>query len=95
MDDRVIARASDAQISRVPKDQHGAVISENTFVKSRLHWGVITALSVVALLPAMEGTVVSTALPSIIEDLRGGQLYVWVVNSYFLTRYLRCSAIVI
>ena len=50
------------------------------------YWAVITALSVTALLPAMEGTVVSTALPSIIQDLHGGELYVWVVNSYFLTR---------
>lgn len=50
------------------------------------YWTVIAALSVTALLPAMEGTVVSTALPSIIQDLHGGELYVWVVNSYFLTR---------
>lgn len=55
------------------------------------YWAVITALSVTALLPAMEGTVVSTALPSIVQDLHGGELYVWVVNSYFLTRYMSRS----
>ena len=49
-------------------------------------FAIITALSVVALLPAIEGTVVSTALPTIVGDLHGGELYVWVVNSYFLTR---------
>lgn len=47
---------------------------------------IITGLSVTALLPAMEGTVVSTALPTIIYDLGGGRLYVWVANVYFRTR---------
>ena len=50
------------------------------------YWTVIVALSVTAFLPAMEGTVVSTALPTIVQELHGGELYVWVVNSYFLTR---------
>ena len=50
------------------------------------YWIIIAALSVTALLPAMEGTVVSTALCSIIQDVQGGELYVWVVKSYFLTR---------
>lgn len=54
------------------------------------YWTIIAALSVVALLPALEGTVVSTALPTVIQDLEGGKLYVWVVNAYFLTRYFLC-----
>ncbi len=49
-------------------------------------WAIIAALSVVALLPAIEGTVVSTALPTIVQNLQGGESYVWVVNAYFLTR---------
>ena len=77
-----------------PKSVH--VEGEVTNGKTELnygwrYWAVITALSVTALLPAMEGTVVSTALPSIIQDLHGGELYVWVVNSYFLTRYMSRS----
>jgi hypothetical protein len=47
---------------------------------------IVAALSVIALLPAIEGTIVSTALPTIVGDLHGGELYVWVVNSYFLSR---------
>ena len=49
-------------------------------------WAIIATLSIVALLPALEGTVVSTALPTIVESLQGGKQYIWVVNSYFLTR---------
>lgn len=60
--------------------------NESVLLNGWRYWTVIAALSVTALLPAMEGTVVSTALPSIVQDLHGGGLYVWVVNSYFLTR---------
>lgn len=49
-------------------------------------WAIIAALCVTGLLSAVEGTVPSTALPSIIDDLEGGNLYIWVVNAYFLTR---------
>ena len=48
-------------------------------------WAIVAALCVTGLLVAVEGTVTSTALPSIIKDLQGGNLYVWVINGYFLT----------
>ena len=51
------------------------------------YWTIIAALCVVSSLPALEGTVVSTALPSIVRDLGGGQTYVWVINAYFLSRF--------
>ena len=47
---------------------------------------IITALCFTSTLVALEGTVVSTALPSIIQDLHGGESYVWVINSFFLSR---------
>ena len=48
-------------------------------------WAIVATLCVTGLLVAVEGTVTSTALPSIIKDLQGGSLYVWVINGYFLT----------
>ena len=48
-------------------------------------WAIVAALCVTGLLAAIDGTVTSTALPSIIKDLQGGNLYVWVINGYFLT----------
>lgn len=48
-------------------------------------WAIIASLCFTGLLVAVEGTVTSTALPSIINDLEGGKLYVWVANGYFLT----------
>lgn len=54
--------------------------------KTWRYWAIIVALGIVSLLVALEGTVVSTALPSITRDLGGGEKYVWVINAYFLAR---------
>jgi len=45
-------------------------------------WALLASLSIAGLLTALEGTITSTALPSIVNDLGGGHLYVWVVNGY-------------
>ena len=48
-------------------------------------WLIFSGLAVSALLSALEGSVVSTALPTIAADLGLGGNYVWVINIYFLT----------
>ncbi|KAF2138627.1 uncharacterized protein K452DRAFT_256263 [Aplosporella prunicola CBS 121167] len=48
-------------------------------------WLIIAGLSITGLLVALEATIVSTALPSIIADLGGADSYVWVIMAYFLT----------
>ncbi|KAK3178817.1 hypothetical protein OEA41_000954 [Lepraria neglecta] len=64
---------------RVEEPKHAiveepATVRKTSFENGWRYWAVIAALSVVALLPAMEGTVVSTALPTIVQDLHGGEL---------------------
>lgn len=64
--------------------------NDNTVVqpapkKSFRFWAIILALSVTGLLTALEATITSTALPTIIDALGGASLYVWVINLYFLT----------
>lgn len=49
-------------------------------------WAIMVALCVTNLLVALEGTVISTALPTIVEDLGGGEAYVWASTGYFLTK---------
>ena len=49
-------------------------------------WMILVALSVTGLLSAMEATVTSTALPTIVHNLNIGNNYSWVANVYFLTR---------
>ena len=46
---------------------------------------ILLALLLATFLTAMEGTVVSTAMPTIIGELRGLKLYAWVFSAYLLT----------
>ncbi|HEY6642213.1 MDR family MFS transporter [Povalibacter sp.] len=46
---------------------------------------ILWALAVVLLLSALDQTIVSTAMPRIIEDLQGMSMYAWVTTSYLLT----------
>lgn len=46
---------------------------------------IITALMVAMFLGAIEGTVVTTAIPTIVKDLSGFGLISWVFSTYFLT----------
>ena len=46
---------------------------------------VVIALMLVTFLAAFEGTVVSTAMPTIAENLNGYALISWVFSAYLLT----------
>lgn len=54
--------------------------------KSWRFGAIFPSLMVTTLLSAMEVTVVSTALPTIVHDLTIGSNYIWIVNSFVLTR---------
>lgn len=45
---------------------------------------VVIALLIATFLTAIEGTIVSTAMPRIVEDLGGSHLYTWVISVYLL-----------
>jgi EmrB/QacA subfamily drug resistance transporter len=45
----------------------------------------LAALAVVVLLSALDQTIVSTAMPRIIEQLQGLSMYAWVTTAYMLT----------
>lgn len=46
---------------------------------------ILSALAVVLLLSALDQTIVSTAMPRIIEQLHGLSMYAWVTTAYMLT----------
>lgn len=46
--------------------------------------GVVIALLIATFLTAIEGTIVSTAMPKIVGDLGGSSLYTWVISLYLL-----------
>lgn len=47
-------------------------------------WAILLAIGFSGLLSALEATITSTALPTVIAELGGGDLYIWAVNGYFL-----------
>ena len=51
-------------------------------------WTIIFALCITGLLGALENTVVSTSMPTIVEDLGLGDNYIWITDAFFLARYL-------
>jgi MFS family permease len=48
-------------------------------------WCILFAVGFCGLLISLEATVTSTALPTIIADLGGGDLFVWAINAFALT----------
>jgi len=48
-------------------------------------WMVFAALLITGVLSAIEATIISTALPTIVRNLNIGNNYAWIAKSYFLT----------
>ncbi len=64
-------------------DGGAAPVAEN-ITKRRL-WLILGALLLGMLLAALDQTIVSTALPTIVGDLHGGSHLAWVVTAYLLS----------
>jgi EmrB/QacA subfamily drug resistance transporter len=54
-------------------------------ITKRRLWFILGALLLGMLLAALDGTIVSTALPTIVGDLHGGTHLAWVVTAYLLS----------
>lgn len=61
--------------------------------KSFGFFAIIAALALTGLLTSLEATITSTALPPIVADVGGGELYFWVANGYYLTQYVLLAAV--
>lgn len=48
-------------------------------------WTILGSLAITSILSALDISVISTALPSIVHDLGASPAYPWVGNAYFLT----------
>ncbi len=55
------------------------------FLPPRALRGVLASLALVMLAASLDSTAVGTALPRIVTDLRGNELYTWVFTIYLLT----------
>ena len=73
------------EVQGLANDGQAKPTAEHTKASRLRFFGIIMALSFTGLLTALEATITSTALPSIIFALGGSDLYIWAVNIYFLT----------
>ncbi|KIW20961.1 hypothetical protein PV08_01540 [Exophiala spinifera] len=53
-------------------------------LRSLRFWAILIALGFTSLLTALDATITSTALPSIVADLGGGDMYIWAIDGYLL-----------
>ncbi len=59
-------------------------MEEEAIMKDDMKRKVTVALFVATFLAAIEGTIVSTAMPAITKDLNGIELYSWIISVYLL-----------
>ena len=45
-------------------------------------WGTFVAMCILAFLSALDASIITIALPTIVEDIGGGTQYVWIANSF-------------
>lgn len=80
-------KTRDDTLDSTPANDQGFAtpnIGAKAQVKSFKFWAVIAALSLTGLLAALESTIITSALPTIVNTLGGGNDYVWIPNSYLL-----------
>jgi hypothetical protein len=79
--------ASTQELKESSTDAQDATTEKNPpkFQKGPRFWAILVVLSLVSLLTALEATVTSTVMPSLVADLGGGENFIWVSNAYFLT----------
>ncbi|KAL7942077.1 MFS general substrate transporter [Trichoderma barbatum] len=58
----------------------------STGLRTWRFWAIIMALSITGLMSAIEGTIITSALPTITNALGGGDTYIWVPNAYLLAQ---------
>ena len=59
----------------------------------RARMRILGAVMVGIFLAALDQTVVGTALPRIITDLNGNELYTWAITAYLLTSHHQRTAV--
>ncbi|KAI0416971.1 MFS general substrate transporter [Xylaria grammica] len=74
-----------ARLTPDPIDSARPTPTETKTSKGWRFWLIFVCLALTAFLSALEGSIVSTALPSIARALNASEDYIWVVNVYYLT----------
>jgi MFS family permease len=60
-------------------------IQDKPTMRTWRFWAIIASLMITGLMSALEGTIITSALPTITEALGGGNAYIWVPNAFLLS----------
>ncbi|KAI2026499.1 hypothetical protein LOY97_003940 [Ophidiomyces ophidiicola] len=74
----------DRSTSPNQEENEAAKEKASMFNRGFRFWAIMFALAVGGMLTALEATITSTALPTIVGELGGADQYIWAVNVYFL-----------
>jgi len=83
--DEITAPSRKSTVPETDSEKDGEKVEPSGIPHSFGFYAIIVALCFSGLLTALEATVTSTALPTIIAVLGGDDLFIWVVNGYYLT----------
>ena len=75
-----------AVTNSAPGSQEAVEKRPQDFNRDWRFWAIMATLSLGILLVSLEGTVPITSLPTIDAELHIGKNYIWVTNSFLLTR---------
>ncbi|CAN5731929.1 hypothetical protein BH24CHL5_BH24CHL5_10950 [soil metagenome] len=76
----------DTPANRQPLPEQGeAAVLPAVAIDQRTRMQILFAILLGLFLSALDQTIVGTALPRVVSDLRGNELYTWVVTIYLLT----------
>lgn len=77
-----------AEVSATEDRREAASSDEKPAAQSASHpvqfWIIIASLSLLAFVSALDAMIVTTALPTITQDIGGATQYVWIANSFVI-----------
>jgi MFS family permease len=74
-----------SSLSRTTPKSEVVVTQDQPTLRTWRFWAIIASLMITGLMSALEGTIITSALPTITEALGGGNAYIWVPNAFLLS----------
>lgn len=74
-----------AVLPSIDEDETAKIIRHETFKPTLAFWLIFLVLGFVALLSALEASAIAIALPRIVTDLHGEEVFIWYITGYLIT----------
>jgi len=79
--------AARTSTSIAPPSDHAAPVRQGQqSMRTWRFWAILLSLTITAFMSAIEGTIITSVLPTISQALSGGNSYIWVPNAFILAQ---------